>query len=59
MVLLQLNVPLELFVTGREFLPGFAFLSRRDMTSAVESDVKPNSFLPSFQVFQFGKERVR
>ena len=44
MVFLQLKDPLELFVKSREFLPGF--LSRRDMTLAVESDVKPNSFLP-------------
>ena len=50
MVLLQLKDPLELFVKSREFLPGSGFLSRRDMTYAVESDAKPNSFkfLPSF-----------
>ena len=47
MVLLQLKDPLELFVKSREFLPGSGFLSRRDMTLAVESDVKPNSFLPT------------
>ena len=47
MVFLQLKVPLELFVKSREFLPGSGFLSRRDMTAAVKSDVKPNSFLPS------------
>ena len=46
MVLLQLKDPLELFVKSREFLPGSGFLSRRDMSLAVESDVKPNSFLP-------------
>ena len=46
MVPLQLKVPLELFVKRREFLPDFSgFLSPRDMTKAVESDVKPNSFL--------------
>ena len=50
MVLLQLKDPLELFVKSREFLPGSGFLSRRDMTSAVESDVKPNSFLPSLNL---------
>ena len=33
MVLLQLKDPLmELFVKSREFLPGYRFLSRRDMT---------------------------
>ena len=46
MVLMQLKDPLERFVKSREFLPGSGFLSRRDMTYAVESDVKPNSFLP-------------
>ena len=45
MARLQLKNPVELFVLRREFLPGSAFLSRRDMTSAVESDVKPYSFL--------------
>ena len=30
----------------KEFLPGSEFLSHRDMTRAVESDVNP--FLPSF-----------
>ena len=48
MVLLQQKDPLELFVKSREFLPGSGFLSRLDMTYAVESDVKPNSFLPFF-----------
>ena len=47
MVLLQQKDPLELFVKSREFLPGSGFLSRRDMTEAVESDVK-YQFLPSF-----------
>ena len=47
MVLLQLKDPLERFAKGREFLPGSMFLSRLDMTEAVESDVKPQ-FLPSF-----------
>ena len=45
MAFLQLNDHLELFVKSREFLPGCGFLSRRDMTLSVESDVKPNSFL--------------
>ena len=48
MVLLQLKDPLEPFMKSREFLHGFGFLSRRDMTYAVESDVKTNSFLPYF-----------
>ena len=47
MVLLQLIDPLKLFVKRREFLPGSWFLPRRDMTLAVESDVKPHSFLHS------------
>ena len=47
MVLMQLKDPLELFVKIREFLPGSGFLSHRDMTQAVESDVK-TQFLPSF-----------
>ena len=46
MVLLQQKDPLEQFVKSREFLPGSGFLSHRDMTLAVESDVIPNSFLP-------------
>ena len=36
----QQEDPLELFVKRREFLPCSGFLSRRDMTKAVESDVK-------------------
>ena len=47
MGLLQLKDPLEPFVKRREFFPGYRFLSRRDMTSAVESEVKPQTFLPS------------
>ena len=47
MVLLQLKDPLELFVKRREFLPASGLLSRRDMTKAVEGDVKPQ-ILPSF-----------
>ena len=53
MVLLQLKDPLELFVKSTEFLPGSGFLSRRDMILAVESDVKHNSFLPSFNLVAF------
>ena len=45
MALLKLKDPMELFVKRREFLPGSGFLSCCDMTLAVESDVKPNSFL--------------
>ena len=32
MVLPQLKDPLKLFVKSREFLPGYGFLSRCDMT---------------------------
>ena len=49
MVLLQLKYPLELFAYRRDFLPGSAFLSRCDITSTVESDVKSlkiHSFFP-------------
>ena len=57
MVLLQLKDPLELFVKSREFLPGSGFLSRHDMTKAVESDVKPHSFLPSsFKNLRLGRK---
>ena len=37
---LQLKDPLELFLL---------FLSRRDVTQAVDRDSKPHSFIPSFQ----------
>ena len=47
MVLLQLKNPLELLVKRKEFLLGSRSLSRRDMAYAVESDIKPNSFLPT------------
>ena len=43
MVLLQLKDPLERSVNRRKFLLGSGFLSRRDMTSAVESDIKPHT----------------
>ena len=46
MVFLQLKDPLELFVDRREFLPSSGFLSRRDITFAVESEVKSQTFLP-------------
>ena len=58
MVPLQLKDPLELFVKRREFLRGSRFLSRRDMTKAVDSDVKPNSFLPSLHVGTIHERRV-
>ena len=45
MALLQLKDPLELFMKRRKFLPGSRFLSRRDMTVAVERDINPHSFL--------------
>ena len=35
-----------LFIKRREFLPGSRFISRRDMTLAVESEVKTQPFLP-------------
>ena len=57
MVLLQLKDPLELFVKSIEFPPGSGFLSRRDMTWAVESDVKPHSFLP-FAHWSAGKRNT-
>ena len=50
-MVLQLKDPLKLFVKRREFLPGFRFLSCRDMTLAVESKVKPHSFLLSVHTF--------
>ena len=40
-VLLQLKDPLELFLKRRNFPPCSGFLSHRDMTQAVERDVKP------------------
>ena len=46
MVLLQLKDPLELFPKRREFIHRFGFLSRCDMTLAVDRDLKPHSFLP-------------
>ena len=46
MVLLQLKGPLEHFVKRRKFLPGSGFLRRCNMTSAVESNVKLQTFLP-------------
>ena len=55
MVLLPLKDPLELFVKRREFLPSSSYLSRRDMTLAVESDVKPQTLLPSVKIYNFGQ----
>ena len=52
MVLLQLKDPLKFFVKRREFLPN----SRRDMTKALESDEKPQTFhkpLTSLQVKRY------
>ena len=46
-IFLQLKVPLELFVKGRQFLCGPWFPFRRDMTCAIESDVETQSLLPS------------
>ena len=46
-VLLQLKDPLELFVKRKEFLPGSGFISHRDVTLAIESDLKTKHFLPS------------
>ena len=50
---LQQKDPLELFLKRREILPSSGFLSRRDMTYAVESDVKPHSFLPYVVFYLF------
>ena len=55
MVLLPLKDPLELFGKRTEFLPGSGYLSRRDMTLAVESDVKSKTFLPSIKIYNFGQ----
>ena len=43
MVLLPLKDPIESFVKGGEFVPESEFLSRRDMTYAVENGVTINS----------------
>ena len=57
-VLTQLKDPLLLFRKCRKILRGSGFLSRRDMTLAVESEVKPHSFIPAhFQCkYIFNKE---
>ena len=34
----------------RDFFPGSRFLSRHNMTTAVESDVKTHSFLTAYQI---------
>ena len=44
MVLPHLKDHLVLFVKKREFCFGYGFLSRQDLTLAVESVVKANSF---------------
>ena len=46
MALLPLKDSLELIIKRREFLPGSGFLSHRDMTLTVESDIKSYAFLP-------------
>ena len=54
-LLLQPKVTLKLFAKRREFITGSGFLTRRDMTLAVESDVKPHTFLLSLtNVFYLG-----
>ena len=53
-----LKDPLELFVKRREVLPGPGFLCNRDMTYAVESDRKTNSFNPSFCILPVAKSSV-
>ena len=45
MVFLLLKVPFEQFVKRREFILGSMFLSHRDITQAVKSDIKPKNFL--------------
>ena len=45
MVVLQLEDPLGTIHEEKEFFPGFRFLSRRDMSLAVESGVKTKSSL--------------
>ena len=47
MVLLPLKALLELFVKRMEFLPASGFLTRRDMTQAVNGNVKS---IPSFKL---------
>ena len=51
MVHLQLKDSLELFAKRRQFLHCSGFLSRRDRTLDVESDVKAQTFLPSDRVW--------
>ena len=53
MSLLHLKDPLELIVKIREFHPDYGFLSRRDMTSAVESDVKQHPFFLIYHPIHF------
>ena len=52
MVPLQLKDPSELFVKNRQFPPGSGFLSRRDMTLAVESDPGKRRKNQSWSSFQ-------
>ena len=57
---LQMKDPLELSIKRREFLPGSVFLSHRDITLAVESNVKTNTFPLSvtshYEIFSYGYE---
>ena len=39
--------PIKTILKEKEFIPGSGFLSCLNMTLAVESNVKTNSFLPS------------
>ena len=50
-VLLQLKVPLKLFVKSREFLTDYMFLLRHNMTEADESNVKTNFLPPDILIF--------
>ena len=50
-VLLQLKVPLKLFVKSREFLTDYMFLLHHNMTEADESNVKTNFLPPDILIF--------
>ena len=56
-MLLLLKGSLELFLKRREFLPSSRVLSCRNITIAVESYVKTNSFLTSWQSLRELKTR--
>ena len=55
-LLLQLKDPLEIFVKLRKFVPGFGFLSRRDITVAIESDVETINYFA--QTLQHGRGNI-